>query len=244
MPDAHMIQNKIRDYLTSHIEWRPDPRLTRLYFYLLVPIAAILFSPIWTPPPEVQSGITVAALLFAFHEYVEKRVLVAFEMIPQISGQVEKFADSYTFTGIIVVMDLMVAVPMYGFGDSSAVYTETAVTLIILVPYLWLMGQFCEYMADSMLKDAQGISRIELIGLVVFTAGMPIILFVGTKILSWIGRWGAIIGLIALPFEILLLDTFEVPTLLQYWALVTIIVVIVLVFSPRLAQMASSTHQS
>lgn len=211
--------------------------LTRLYLYLLIPILVILFSPIWTPPPEVWSGITVAALLFAFHEYIEKRILVLFEAIPQVKGQVEDFSESYKFAIMVVILDFLIAVPMYGFGSDSAIYTENAVRIIMIAPYLWLIGQFFDSMADSMAADAQEMSRVDLIVMTVFTAGIPIILFSGSKILGWIGRWGAIIGVFALPFEILFLDTFnEVSELLQYWAIVTIIVVMMIIFSPRILQ--------
>lgn len=240
--DYRTVGLRLKESLLSYTEWQPNPMLTRLYLYLLIPIFVLLLSPVWTPPPGIQFGITLAALLFAFHEYIEKRILILYEAIPQVEGQVDNFSESYGFAIVVVLLDLLIAVPMYGFGTDSTIYTENAVITITLAPYLWLIGRFCDSMADSIVDEAREMPRIDFIGMIVFTAGIPILLFVGTKIIGWVGRWGAIIGVLAIPFEILVLDTFTmVPKLLQYWAATTALIVIGIIFSPRILQRFSET---
>lgn len=132
----------LKTWLHAKYEKHLNPEMWRAHLYVGIGFAVFLLIALlpWSPP-GVMMGVILATAVFSFHEYMGQRVRNLLNFLSSrydISGVTLSSSSLFT-TGIIVFIDLIVAVPMFGYGDYSSV---VGLYIMILFAY-WAMTKFC-----------------------------------------------------------------------------------------------------
>ena len=146
------IRKWIRDNFAAYLDCRYAERIY-IRLYVLVAISAILTSP--AIPSSISAGLLTAAAIFAIHETVRMRFAILLDMLsnlrPSLFSWIER--ESYAFTGGVVLLDVIVAVPMFSPKSYSWNYTIMIIFYIIMfVIYVKMFNVLLEFTFDTIDK--------------------------------------------------------------------------------------------
>lgn len=138
-----------RNKIWRHIKSRADQYINEDYIgekYTNIYIIAVFIALIFTPylPPSIGTGLLTAASIFAIHEAVKVRFTVLISILSDIYP--DSFTwftpDSYLFIGGAVLIDLLIAVPMFSPEAYSWSYTLMIITYILMFALYIYTGKF------------------------------------------------------------------------------------------------------
>lgn len=122
--------------------------LIRMWFYLVLGFGNVIIINILFPDfssfQNVSDGVFIASVVFAPHEYLHTCVLQLGSEIRQIDRNVLGLfdRDSLFIDFLIVSINLLIALPMFAFGEHSIKYTNVIAALVLIIGTLWGMRYF------------------------------------------------------------------------------------------------------
>lgn len=140
------LKNRLLKWLCAEYEEHLNPEMWRAHLYVGVGLGGFLLI-ILLPslPSDVAMGLILAATVFSFHEYLEQHIRYLLNFIssrcdfcfPTLG------TSSPLIYGIIVLIDLIIAVPMFGYS----MYSNFIASFILLIFGCWFMAMTCISMA-------------------------------------------------------------------------------------------------
>lgn len=110
----------------------------RAHLYIGIGLGGFFLVALLLPEPsDVSTGVIFATTIFAFHEYLEQRIRQILSFITS-RYSLSSFLSPHFVYGLIAFIDLMIAVPMFGYSRYSDFFP---IFLLIFFGY-WKMSAF------------------------------------------------------------------------------------------------------
>ncbi len=108
-------------------------------FYFIFGIVLWFVTSLLGFPPEITIGSFLAGNIFAFHEFMKYHFSNITAALFETGNNDEQ---NILHQGIIIVLDLLIAVPMFGLGELATSYIFIFLLMFFVVIFYWKMGEY------------------------------------------------------------------------------------------------------
>lgn len=120
----------------------------------------------------VREGVILAAGIFTFHEYVGQRCRDFVDFLHARYGIEDSrlFSSSVFIAGVVVFLDLLIAVPMFGYSE----YSLAILIFVMLLVMYWILAKTSIWIVKSMYTRLVNLSRNQIALGTVLLFGMAV----------------------------------------------------------------------
>lgn len=131
----------------------------------------------------VTEGMGLAAGIFAFHEYVGQRCRDFMDFLHIRYGieGTRVLSSSFFVAGVVVFLDLLIAVPMFGYSE----YSFAVFLFVTFLAMYWVMAKGSFLMVKSIYTRLAGLSRNQIILVAIFLFSMTVYALVNLSEFIW-----------------------------------------------------------
>lgn len=172
-------------WLRAEYEEHLNPKMWRAHLYVGIGLTMqIILLLLPFSISGVTEGMGLAAGIFAFHEYVGQRCRDFMDFLHIRYGieGTRVLSSSFFVAGVVVFLDLLIAVPMFGYSE----YSFAVFLFVTVLAMYWIMAQSSFLMVKSIYTRLAGLSRNQITLVAMFLFSMTVYALVNLSEFIWV----------------------------------------------------------